>query len=80
MQKAMSEAYLLCNPSPQVNQVISKADKWTDHHTHGCVISVKLTTTLHLQPIKEVLKWTKCHLDAYLAMAKVYLKQNIDPG
>jgi hypothetical protein len=26
MQKAMSEAYLLCNLSPQVNQVISKAD------------------------------------------------------
>ncbi len=40
----------------------------------------KLTTTLHLQPIKEVLKWMKCHLDAYLAMAKVYLEQSIDPG
>jgi hypothetical protein len=43
MQKATSEAYLLCNPSPQVNQVISKADKMNrpSHMcTHGCVISV----------------------------------------
>jgi hypothetical protein len=24
-----------------------------------------------LQPIAKVLKWTKCHLDAYLATAKV---------
>jgi hypothetical protein len=32
-KKATSEAYLLCNLSPQVNQVMSKADKWTDHHT-----------------------------------------------
>jgi hypothetical protein len=31
MQKATSEAYLPCYPSPQVTQVISKADKWTDH-------------------------------------------------
>jgi hypothetical protein len=29
-RQATSEAYLLCNPSPQVNQVMSKADKWTD--------------------------------------------------
>jgi hypothetical protein len=43
-KKTTSEAYLLCNPSPQVNQVMSKADKWTEwlSHvcTHGCVISV----------------------------------------
>jgi hypothetical protein len=39
----------------------------------------KLTTTLNLQPITEVLKWTKCHLDAYLATAEVYLEQNVDP-
>jgi hypothetical protein len=40
----------------------------------------KLTTTLHSQPITEVLKWTKCHLDAYLATAEVYLEQSVDPG
>jgi hypothetical protein len=40
----------------------------------------ELTTTLHLQPITEVLKWMKCHLDAYLATAEVYLEQSIDPG
>jgi hypothetical protein len=32
MQKATSEAYLLCNLFPQVNQVMSKADTWADHH------------------------------------------------
>jgi hypothetical protein len=40
MQKATSEVYLRCYPSPQVTQVISKADKCM----HGCVISV----TTHL--------------------------------
>jgi hypothetical protein len=40
----------------------------------------ELTTTLHSQPITEVLNWTKCHLDAYLATAEVYLEQNVDPG
>jgi hypothetical protein len=36
-KKATSEVYLLCNPSPQVNQVMSKADKWTDRHTCVCM-------------------------------------------
>jgi hypothetical protein len=40
----------------------------------------KLTATLHLQPITEVLKWMKCHLDAYLATDEVYLEQNVDPA
>jgi hypothetical protein len=26
------------------------------------------------------MKWTKHHLDAYLATAEVYLEQNVDPG
>jgi hypothetical protein len=38
------------------------------------------SNTLHAQPIKEVMKWMKCHLDAYLATAEVYLEQNIDPS
>jgi hypothetical protein len=38
------------------------------------------SSILHAQPIEEVLKWTKCHLDAYLATAEVYLDQNVDPG
>jgi hypothetical protein len=37
MQKATSEVYLLCTPSPQVNQVMSKADKWTDRRTCECM-------------------------------------------
>jgi hypothetical protein len=38
------------------------------------------SNTLHAQPIKEVMKWMKRHLDAYLATAEVYLEQNVDPG
>jgi hypothetical protein len=37
-------------------------------------------TILHARPIKEILKWTKAHLDTYLATAEVILEQNIDPG
>jgi hypothetical protein len=35
---------------------------------------------LHRLPISEILKWTKSHLDAYLATAEVILEQNVDPG
>jgi hypothetical protein len=35
---------------------------------------------LHSRPLEQILSWTKAHLDAYLAMAKVILEQNIDPG
>jgi hypothetical protein len=35
---------------------------------------------LHHCPIDEILNWTKSHLDAYLATAKVILEQNTDPG
>jgi hypothetical protein len=38
------------------------------------------SSILHAQPIEEVLKWMKRHLDAYLATAEVYLDQNVDPG
>jgi hypothetical protein len=38
------------------------------------------SNTLHAQPIEAVMQWTKHHLDAYLATAKVYLEQNVDPG
>jgi hypothetical protein len=38
------------------------------------------SSRLHAQPLEEILKWTKRHLDAYLATAEVYLAQNIDPG
>jgi len=31
-------------------------------------------------PVEEILKWTKTHLDAYLATAEVILEQNVDPG
>jgi hypothetical protein len=43
-------------------------------------VSEEDSNTLHAQPIEEVMKWTKCHLDAYLATAEVYLEQNVDPG
>ena len=29
---------------------------------------------------REILTWTKAHLDAFLATAKVILEQNVDPG
>jgi hypothetical protein len=35
---------------------------------------------LHGRPLEQILNWTKSHLDAYLATAKVILEQNIDPG
>jgi hypothetical protein len=35
---------------------------------------------LHARPLKQILTWTKAHLDAYLATAEVILEQNIDPG
>jgi hypothetical protein len=35
---------------------------------------------LHAKPLEEILKWTKAHLDAYLATAEVIFKQNVDPG
>lgn len=35
---------------------------------------------LHHMPVEEILKWTKTHLDAYLATAEVILEQNVDPG
>jgi hypothetical protein len=35
---------------------------------------------LHARPLEEILTWTKAHLDAYFATAKVILEQNVDPG
>ena len=35
---------------------------------------------LHTRPLEEILNWTKAHLDAYLATAKVILEQDVDPG
>lgn len=35
---------------------------------------------LQNQPVEETLKWTKSHLDACLATAKVILEQSVDPG
>jgi hypothetical protein len=35
---------------------------------------------LHTRPLKQILTWTKAHLDAYLATAEVILEQNVDPG
>jgi hypothetical protein len=35
---------------------------------------------LHARLLKQILSWTKVHLDAYLATAEVMLEQNIDPG
>jgi hypothetical protein len=44
-------------------------------------VSEEDSNTLHAQPIEEVMKLTKRHLDAYLATAEVYLlEQNVDPG
>jgi hypothetical protein len=43
---------------------------WAIYERTKDINKPKLTTTLHLQPIMEVLKWTKRHLDdAYLATA-----------
>jgi hypothetical protein len=38
------------------------------------------STMLHSRPLEQILKWTKSHLDAYLATAEVILEQNVDPG
>jgi hypothetical protein len=38
------------------------------------------SSRLHAQPLEVVLKWTKQHLNAYLATAEVYLEQDINPG
>jgi hypothetical protein len=35
---------------------------------------------LNARPLEEILNWTKAHLDAYLATAKVILEQNVNPG
>jgi hypothetical protein len=35
---------------------------------------------LHARPLKQILTWTKAHLDAYLATAEVILEQNVDEG
>jgi hypothetical protein len=43
-------------------------------------VSKRDSSILHAQLIEEVLKWTKHHLDAYLATAEVYLDQNVDPS
>jgi hypothetical protein len=38
------------------------------------------STILHARPLKQILTWTKAHLDVYLATAEVILEQNVDPG
>jgi hypothetical protein len=35
---------------------------------------------LHARPLEQILRWTKAHLDAYLATAEVILEQNVNPG
>jgi hypothetical protein len=35
---------------------------------------------LHARPLKQILTWTKAHLNVYLATAEVILEQNFDPG
>jgi len=32
-----------------------------------------------LSTVEEILRWTKAHLDAYLAIAEVILEQNVNP-
>jgi hypothetical protein len=53
---------------------------WCIYHQSKDQVSEEDSNTLHAQPIKEVMKWTKRHLDACLATAEVYLEQNIDPS
>jgi hypothetical protein len=50
------------------------------YHQSKDQVSEEDSNTLHAQPIEEVMKWMKRHLDAYLATATVYLEQNVDPG
>jgi hypothetical protein len=45
------------------------------HYVHDAESAV-----LHARPLEQILTWTKAHLDAYLATAKVILEQNVDPG
>ena len=35
---------------------------------------------MRTSPFGKILKWTKLHLDTYLATAEILLEQNIDPG
>jgi hypothetical protein len=35
---------------------------------------------LHARPLKQILTWTKAHLNVYLATAEVLLEQKVDPG
>lgn len=43
-------------------------------------ISQHQSRILHRLPVIEILKWTKSHLDAYLATAHIFLDKNIEPG
>jgi len=43
-------------------------------------VTDRKSRVLHPLPIEEILRWTKAHLDAYLATAEVILEQNVDPG
>jgi hypothetical protein len=37
------------------------------------------STILHARPLKQILTWTRAHLNAYLATAEVILEQNVNP-
>jgi hypothetical protein len=47
--------------------------------SHGHVTN-RQSRILHRLPVEDILSWTKSHLDAYLATAKIFLDKNIEPG
>jgi hypothetical protein len=45
-----------------------------------CYANDAESAILHARPLKQILTWTKAHLDAYLATAEVILEQDVDEG
>ena len=43
-------------------------------------VSPHQTRILHRLPIEDILKWTRTHLDAYLATAAIFQDQHVIPG
>ncbi len=64
-------AIVLAMTQSEVTKIYEKSK----HYANGAEHAI-----LHAKPLEEILRWTKAHLDAYLATAEVILEQKIDPG
>jgi hypothetical protein len=48
---------------------VTKIYEKSKHYAYGAEHAI-----LHTKPLEEILKWTKVHLDAYLATAEMILE------